>query len=188
LTVTLAIGVVAAASLLSAAAPSTAQTVREPPPRVELGLAISTFPAARNMALGIRTTIHGTGRSALELQLDWTDLLRKTRYVDQQTWFYSWQVRHDFARRDPRSALFVSYGTLGWIERGQEYGAHDRFTAYVVLPFLPLVGIGGQRVLDRYVAIRGDLQFMIWPFEVGVVHPRMSASVTVPIGRYGRRL
>jgi hypothetical protein len=177
---------VAIAAMLACVSPCAAQSLREPSPRVEIGLVTSTFPGASNMALGIRMTIHGNGRTALEFQVDWSDLLTKAHYVDQQTWFYSWQVRHSFAHRDPRSALFVSYGTLGWAERTQQPGTDDHFTSFVLLPFIPLVGIGGQRVIGAHAAIRGDLQFMIWPFESGAIHPRLSAGVTVPIGRFVR--
>jgi hypothetical protein len=136
--------------------------------------------------MGVRTTIHGNGRTALELQLDWSDVLRDQRYVDQQTWFYSWQARHSFAHREPRSALFFSYGTLGWVQREQEYGNPDGFNSAVILPFLPLVGLGGQRVLGAHAAIRGDVQFLLWPFETGAVHPRLSGGVTIPLGRFRR--
>ena len=180
------IGTGALALSVCFATPIAAQPPREPPPRVEFGFVASAFPGAANLALGIRTTIYGTGRTAFELQLDWADLLRDRHYVDQQTWFYSWQVKHTFAQRHPRSFAFVSYGTLGWIERAQRPGDQERFQAYMLLPFLPLVSVGGQRVSGARAAIRGDVQFIIWPFETGSVHPRVTGGVSIPLGRYSR--
>jgi hypothetical protein len=180
------IGTGTLALLLSFATPIAAQGLREPPPRVEFGVVASTFLGARNLTVGIRTTIYGTGPTAFELQLDWADLLRDRHYVDQQIWFYSWQVKHSFAQRGPRSFALVSYGTLGWSERAQRRGDQDHFQSYLLLPILPLVGVGGQRVIGTRAAIRGDLQFIIWPFETGPVHPRVTGGVSIPLGRYSR--
>ena len=174
----------ALAAVLSGTSPCLAQNPVQPP-RVEIGLVTSSLIGARNLDIGIRTTIHGNKRTALDLQLDWADWLRHARYVDQQIWFYSWQVRHSFVQHDPWSSLLVSYGTLGWTERTTRRGGRSgEFDSYVLLPFLPLVGVGGQRILGSHAAVRGDLQFLVWPFESGAVHPRFSGGVSIPIGRY----
>ena len=80
----------------------------------------------------------------------------------------------------------MSYGTLGWIERAQRPGDREHFQGYLILPFLPLVSVGGQRVLGSRAAIRADLQFIIWPFETGPVNPRVTGGVSIPLGRYSQ--
>jgi hypothetical protein len=79
--------------------------------------------------------------------------------------------------------LFATYGTAGWTQR--QSVAPGRLDWSLLPPILPIVGIGWQQVVAKRLAIRGDAQFLIGPFDGGNVVPRITVGVTVPIRASG---
>jgi hypothetical protein len=151
------------------------------PKTVEVSAAVSGFTASDLLGLGVRVSGRTGGRSSIEAGLDWTDAFHTRQLADQIVWFYFWQMKHTvWANR--RTSVFATYGTSGWIER--QSVPPGRLKSSVLPPFLPLVGAGTQHVIASRMAIRFDAQFLIWPFEGGLLFPRIGAGVTVPIGRY----
>lgn len=181
------IGVLAVALSLGKAGPATAQSVTTGSPKVEIGGVVSGFPGSRVLGLGLRVTSVNSGRFAVEGEIDWTDALHEQHYVDQITWFFSWQVKH-ILQSEGASTLFATYGTAGWIERSQspQSFVQGRFDSNLIPPFLPIVGMGWQRVVGEHVAIRVDGQLLIGPFEGANVIPRAGGGVSIPVGRYRR--
>ena|SRR5687767_5450099 len=151
-------------------------------PNVEIGAAISSvFPSP--VGLGLRVTGGRGGRFSVEGGLDWTDAQNTRHYADQLVWFYFWQMKQTLWS-DGASGLFATYGSAGWIER--QSVAPGRLRLLPIPPFLPIVGMSAQKVVAKYIAIRGDGQLLVWPFESGIAVPRISAGVSVPIGGYAR--
>jgi hypothetical protein len=151
-------------------------------PGVEIGAAITSgFPSA--VGLGLRVT-RASRRFSVEGGLDWTDALNKQHYADQLVWFFFWQVKQTLWSDGTSTRLFATYGTAGWIERQRV--PPGRLRLVVIPPILPIVGIGWQRVVAKYVVIRVDGQLAFWPFEGGIAVPRISAGMSVPIGGYTR--
>jgi hypothetical protein len=169
--------------LLTSSASADAQDTRpNRSPNVEIGAAISSgFPSP--VGLGVRVTGGRGGRFSVEGELDWTDALNTRHYADQFVWFFFWQVKQTLWS-DGASSLFATYGSAGWIER--QSVPPGRLRLLPIPPILPIVGIGGQKVVAKYIAIRGDAQLLLWPFENGIAVPRISAGVSVPIRGYAR--
>jgi hypothetical protein len=141
-----------------------------PTPTVEIGIGASGLPAVGIYGPGVRVSIARKQPFAFELGMDWTDLGRKERYVDQIIGFYFWQVKHVLNTRDkagPR--LFATYGTAGWFER--------------VPPLFPVIGFGGQQVIAKHAAVRVEAQLIVLWGEVPVTG-RLSGGVSIPIGGY----
>jgi hypothetical protein len=118
----------------------------------------------------------------LELGIDWTELGRKERYVDQLISFYFWQVKQTLAtHQEAGPRFFVTYGTAGFAERTSEgVGANTRFKPAFIPPLFPVLGFGAQHVVARYAAVRVDAQLIVLWGEVPVTG-RLSAGVSIPI-------
>jgi hypothetical protein len=170
-------------SIASADAQDTRPTSEKSSPSMEIGAAISSgYPSV--VGLGLRVTGGNGGRFSVEGGLDWTDALNKQHYADQLVWFFFWQMKQTLWSDAASSRLFATYGTAGWIERQSVPPGRLRLLA--IPPILPIVGIGWQQVVGKYVAVRIDGQLLLWPFEGGIALPRVSAGVSVPIRGYPR--
>lgn len=112
------------------------------------------------------------------------DTTHTQHYADQLIWFFSWKVKHTLKSEGNASSLFATYGTAGWTER--QSVAPGRLEWSLLPPILPIVGIGWQQVVARHMAIRGDGQLLIGPFEGANVVPRISVGVSIPIRPYAR--
>jgi hypothetical protein len=62
-------------------------------PRVEIGGVVAGRQGNGEIGVDLRTSIRGWSRVSLDLGLEWMELLRERRDVDQLMWFYLWQVR-----------------------------------------------------------------------------------------------
>jgi hypothetical protein len=146
---------------------------------------VSGFIGSDVFGVGLRVTGVRNARIAVEAEIDWTDTAHKQHYVDQITWFYFWQVKHTLQSQGS-SSLFATYGTAGWIQRAQSGRAfaEGRFDSDLIMPILPLVGIGWQRALGQHVAVRLDGQLLLWPFESGFISPRVGGGISIPLGSY----
>ena len=145
---------------------------------------MSGFAGPQLLGLGLRVTSVNSGRFAVEGQIDWTDALHEQHYVDQIKWFFFWQVKH-LLWSEGASSFFATYGDkAGWIERSQspESFRQGRFDSNMIAPFLPILGIGGQRVIGEHMAIRVDGQFLILP----AIAVRVGGGISIPVGRYRR--
>jgi hypothetical protein len=160
-----------------------AQDLVAAPKNVEVSAAVSGIIGSDLLGLGVQVGARTGGHTSIEAGLEWTDALHTTRWPDQIIWLYFWQMKHHIWT-EGRTSVFVTYGTSGWIER--QSVPPGRLEPFVVPPLLPLVGLGTRHVMASHLAIRVDGQFLIWPFEGGMVSPRVSAGVTVPIRSYGR--
>jgi hypothetical protein len=185
-----AIGSLAGALVFSLARSAGAQdrsSGGEPAPKVEFGVVTSGFlPPAHTYGLGTRVSIARKRPFTFEAGIDWMELGRKERYVDQVMWFYFWQVKQALATHEqagPR--FFVTYGTAGWVERtGDGAGPNPRFTPGFIPPLAPLLGFGGEHVVATHAAVRVEAQ-LVWLLGT-LVQPRFSGGVSVPIGGYRR--
>ena len=170
---------------LSANAQDRTPAVEKPFPNVEIGAAASGLPGWA-YGPGVRVSVARKQPFAFELGVDWTDLGRDERYVDQMMWFYFWQVKQVLAAPASGPRFFVTYGTAGWAERTSErFGADTRFKAAFIPPLFPLLGFGGQHVLAKYAAVRVEAQLIVLWGEVPVTG-RLSGGVSIPIGAYRR--
>lgn len=166
----------------SAHAQDSSAAVETPSLKVEVGAAVSDFmPTAGTFPVGVRVSLARKQPFTFEVAIDWRDLGRKKRYVDQMTWFYFWQVKQELATQDeagPR--FFVTYGAAGGAIRASDANG---FSSAFMPPVFPLLGFGGQHVVAKYAAVRVDGQ--VWLLGKWV-KPRFSGSVSVPIGGYRR--
>lgn len=168
--------------LTSTASAGAQETPANRLPDFEMGAAMSSgFPSP--VGVGLRVTGGRGGRYSVEAGIDWTDALNRRHYADQIVWCYFWQMRQTLWS-DRASSVFATYGTAGWIER--QSVPPGRLRPLPIPPILPIVGIGGQKIIARYMAIRGDVQLLVWPFERGIAVPRLGAGVSVPIRGYAR--
>jgi hypothetical protein len=176
------VGVLATALSLTQATPVGAQAGPTGSPKVEIGTSASGFIGSDAFGLGLRLTGARSARIAIEGEIDWTDAGHKQHYADQITWFYFWQVKHTL-HSEGASTLFATYGTAGWIQRAQSGRAFSegRFDSELIMPFLPLIGIGWQRVLGERLAFRVDGQLLLWPFESGFIAPRIGGGISIPL-------
>jgi hypothetical protein len=106
------------------------------------------------------------------------------RMSEQVIWFFFWQVKQILWSEGTSSSLFATYGTAGLT--GRTPVSPSRLDTWLLPPILPIVGIGWQQVVAKYMAIRGDGQLVIGPFEGGNLVPRISVGVSIPIGGYRR--
>jgi hypothetical protein len=169
-------------SMGSADAQDSPPTGGNPAPTVEIGTAISGLFASGTLAgVGLRITGGNRGRFSVEGQLDWTDALN-TRDSEQVIWFFFWQVKQTLWSEGTSSSLFATYGTAGL--SGRTPVSPGRLDSWLLPPILPIIGIGWQQVVAKYMAIRGDGQLVIRPFEGGSLVPRISVGVSIPIRGY----
>jgi hypothetical protein len=171
--------------------------VIEAHPTLEVGATTSGFRPHLTYGLGVRVGKPIGQRFAFEVEFDWMDLNRTRRLSDQLSWFYFLQARQSLAGRNRKQpALFLTYGTAGWIERssakreitlpdGRRVGI-PHFRAYLMPPIFPIVGLGGQRVISRYAAVRVDAQLLLLYGGLRPATGRFSAGVSIPIGAYRR--
>jgi len=172
-------------SSVSAGAQETGTTAESSALTVEIAVMGSAFPALGIYAPGARVTIARRTPFAFELGIDWTDVARRERYVDQLMWFYFWQVKQSFAAQaETGPRFFVTYGTAGWVERsGEGAGANRRFKPALIPPLFPTFGAGGQAVIGKYAAVRVEAQLVVLWGEVPVTG-RLSGGVSIPLGHY----
>jgi len=151
-------------------------------PDLEIGVAMSSgFPSP--VGVGLRVTGGRGGRFSVEGRIDWTDARNSQHYADQLVWCYFWQLRQTLWS-DAATSVFATYGSAGWIER--QSVPPGRLRLLPIPPILPMVGIGGQKIIAKYIAIRGDVQLFVWPSGSGIAAPRLSGGLSVPIRGYAR--
>lgn len=113
------VGSLAAMFVLSVALTAAAQSdpaVERHSPSVEVGAAASGWPGRGTDGVGARVSLARKQPFVFELGVDWRDLGRKERYVDQAMWSYFWQVKQTLATQEEAGpSLFVTYGTVGWV-------------------------------------------------------------------------
>jgi hypothetical protein len=140
-----------------------------------------------------------TGRLTPRFGIEFvTDILANDLSADRAYGVYILQGA--YLVRGSRSgglAVFATFGGLGGFERyrsrggswtapdGQVYTwpAESRTEVY---PATELVGgVAVQKVVAKYLAVRGDAQLIVCPHGAGV-GMRLAAGVSVPLGSYGR--
>lgn len=168
-------------------------------PRLEVGTsggAIAAFggDAALILVLGPRLTFNATPRDALEVVAEIAGPGENSGLFGVYLIQYKRVLR---PHSKPAGAIFLTAGTGGDFQyaRVEEYrsGRPDgsvlvepAYTrASLSPPFFVAIGVGFERVLARYAALRGDLQILAFEFEsVGL---RGTLGITVPIGGYRDR-
>lgn len=168
-------------------------------PRVEFGLGAASglwLGEAGNLgAIDLRITGRLTPRFGLEFV---TDILADDLSADRAYGVYILQGAYLVRGSGSGGlAVFVTFGGLGGFERyrsrggswtapdGQVYTwpAESRTEVY---PATELVGgVAVQKVVAKYLAVRGDAQLIVCPHGAGV-GMRLAAGVSVPLGSYGR--
>jgi hypothetical protein len=172
-------------SVGSANAQDSPPIAEKPSPKVEIGAAISGLLFPSGLAgVGLRISGGNGGRFSVEGAVDWTDAFQTYRDSEQVIWLFFWQVNQTLWSGRNSSRLFVTYGTAGFT--GRTFVAPGRLDSWFLPPILPIVGIGGEHVLAKYMAIRGDGQLLVGPFEGGAGVPRISVGVSIPIRGYAR--
>jgi len=169
------------------------------PPRLEVGMgggAVAALggDAALILVLGPRLTFNATPRDALEVVAELAGTGENSGLFGVYLIQYKRVLR---PHAKPASAIFLTAGTGGdfQYDRVEEYrsGRPDgsvlvepAYTnAFLSRPFFVAIGIGFERVLARYAALRGDLQILAFEFKsVGL---RGTLGITVPIGGYRAR-
>jgi len=182
--------------MLFAADVAVAQTLDRP--RVEIGASIGTIgvfaEGHRLFTTGLRATVNITDRTAVELT---TDALNGG-FFDNLHGLYIVQVRRAFHESaSSQTALFATAGFGGAFSyvRSRDY----RFTrpdgsvvvypsrreGELTRPIFLAGGVGVERVVARFAAVRGDVQAVYAP-EAGAdgFGVRLAAGLSIPIGSY----
>lgn len=109
---------------------------------------------------------------------------------------YGVQARNAFGRtRSERGEIYYSFGILGFFGRnrgGEVYQYESDGSVRLVgrtpdepfflPPVVAAVGIGAQRTIAPYLAVRADVQALV--LSVIPIGARVSAGISVPFGRY----
>jgi len=175
--------------------PAAARTL----PRIEFGLGAASglwLGEAGNLgAIDLRITGRLTPRFGLEFL---TDVLADEISVDHLYGLYILQgtyLVHGNAAGD--LAVLATFGGLGGFERYRSRGGSwtgpdgkvYEWSAYSrtrISGLTELVGgVAVQKVVAKYLAVRGDAQLIVCPHGAGV-GMRLAAGVSVPLGSYGR--
>ena len=175
------ISVLAVEAVLLGRATARAQPPEDSGPRVEIGAQITQFLRSGPIGAGLRLTQARTNRFSVELEVNAT---RSRPQDDQINWYYAVQLKQGFdTLRRTGSGLFATYGVAGFVVR--TYSPRGGQNS-LVPPIFPFVGLGSQRVIARYAAVRGDAQVIVGYGETVAALPRLSASISIPIGGYRR--
>ncbi len=185
--------------LISVAVWSEAAQAQVAPPRFEVGgsggaaVALSG-DAAVILVIGPRLTFNATPKDALEVVAEIAGPVENNGLYGLYLIQYKRVLRPRAARR---SGIFLTAAIGGDFE----YDHVDQFRserpdgsvfvqpaythASLSEPSFGAVGIGVERVLARYAALRSDLQLLA--FRFGAVGLRGTVGITVPIGGYRDR-
>ena len=169
------------------------------PPRLEVGTsggAVTALggDAALFLVAGPRLTFNATPRDALEVV---AEILGPSEYSGLFGVYLIQYKRVLRPHSERRGAAFLTAGAGGDFRynRVEEYrsGRPDGSVlveppythARLSRPVFVAIGVGFERVLARYAALRSDLQILAFEFEsVGL---RGTLGITVPIGGYRDR-
>ena len=184
--------------LISVAVWSEAQA-QVAPPRFEVGGSGGAAVAlggdvALIFLIGPRLTFNATPRDALEVVADMGGPVENDGLFGLYLIQYKRVLR---PRAASRSGIFLTAGMGGDFkyDRVEEYRSERPDGSVFVQPgythaslsepFFGAIGIGVERVLARYAAVRSDLQVLA--FRFGSVGLRGTVGITVPIGGYRDR-
>jgi len=146
------------------------------------------------LSFGPRLTFNATQRDAVEIVAELVGPVERDGLNGLYLVQYKRALRAHGLRR---SQLFLSAGLGGSFSyyRSTEYRserpdgsvfvqpAHTH--ASLQRPFLGAVGLGVERIVARYAAVRGELQVVV--VQLAAVGARGTVGVTVPIGGYRGR-
>ncbi len=189
-----------AAGFVVLAVPAAAQAADPAPPvppRVEVGVGTGTLvylpidEGTSPLVLGTRVSVALSRRWAIEGVVDILD-----EGDDAQAFLYRAQARWRFHDRNGFSA-FLTMGASGWVDRytTPEYRWQDGTGPVHVqpsqthvdasAPIYPSVGLGVQKTLGAFVALRAELTtVMAFGDDYAAFVFQPAVSLSIPIGRY----
>jgi hypothetical protein len=155
-------------TVMPVAAQDCSVAARGPSQKIEIGIHAAAIFAgtAEFVGLGGRLSRSFSTRFALDFGLD-------SRFGKNRLYFL--QGRQTLVGHES-GGIFATYGASGWF-------GEDQLTP----PVLPTLGLGGQRAIARYAAIRFDGQLMLGVLpDSRPVTSRLSVGLSIPVrGGYG---
>jgi hypothetical protein len=148
-------------------------------PKLEVGVVGSLakdMPVGVGARMGVRTD---NRKVAFEAEAEWTDTNRQLYLPDQIVWHYVLQVTHAVRSSGQSGAkLFATYGVSGWSMRNATLAG---LRTSLIPPFMPTIGVGAQRPIGSHLALRADVQVIVWFGEEVFAVPRLAIGASVPI-------
>jgi hypothetical protein len=173
-------------------------------PKVEISGDIGGFTAPGEKAIftpATRVTVAINPKFAIESGFH-SIRFERDPFGSSQEFIYAVQLRHMIKpAREPGSGLFLTYGAAGSFSHehfnGDHYTSPDGCVSFDIPPssdtdFYPpiavTVGVGVQKVVAKYLAVRADASVLAVPFLLneGGGAVRFAAGVSAPIGGYKR--